>query len=152
MSHLQSNLSGSTGKIHIPDYELEELLNQVEESPFVYNAPDLPPGIASEFLEHVYEFEKAWQQAKTVPVHALLGNPFYLQEGELDDELVEEELQSLIMLMQSKQMTIDVPARKEPRDVYRFLTEFLFAQEIEDLKMEGLRIHFIYNENGEIED
>ena len=125
------------------------LENQVEESPFIYCTPDLPPGIASEFLEHVYEFEKAWSEAKTTTVHEILGKPFFLQEEELDDEVLEEELERIINLMQSRQMTIDVPEGKSPRQVYRFITEFLFGQEIEDLKMEGLSTHFIYNDEGE---
>jgi hypothetical protein len=118
-----------------------------EEPPFIYGGSDLPPGIASEFPEHVYQFEQAWQEAKTISVSGLLGNPFFLLENELDDAVLENELVRLITLLQQNNMGLDIPVDKEPRDVYRFITEFLFEQEIDDLQLNGLSRLFIYNDD-----
>ena len=151
MSHHHSKPNDSATKI-VPEFDQPGQDNLVEEQPFIYCSPELPPGIASEFLEHVYRFEKAWQEAKTVNIYELLGKPFYLKEEELDDEVLEQELQRILGLMQSKQMTVEAPSGKTPREVYLFITEFLFGQEIEDVQLEGLSKHFIFNDDEDEED
>lgn len=131
----------------------EEILNPVlvEESPFIYDDPGLPPGIASEIPEHVYRFEKAWQDSKTVSIYELLNKPFFLSEKDLDNETLTVELKRITDLMEQNKISLEIPAGTEPKDVYRFITEFLFKQEIDDLKLEGLSRHFIYKDNYALE-
>src|SRR5688572_1047060 len=107
MSHLQLNSPDDPEKINVPPYDPTDDRGLVEETPFIYTSPDLPPEIASQFLENVYEFEKAWSEAKPSTVHEILGQPLFRLEEELDDAVLEEELQRITALMQSKQMVID---------------------------------------------
>ena len=152
MSHLQMNPSEDPAKKNVPEYDPNEVGNFAEETPFLYISPDLPPEIASQFLEEVYEFEKAWSEAKTTTVYELIGQPFFHHEEELEDAVLKEELQRMINLLQNKQMVIDIPDGVTQRKVYRYITEFLLGYEIEDLRIEGLTTHFIYNENEEMTD
>ena len=122
-------------------------LDLVEEPPFVYDDPGLPPGIASEIPEHVYCFEKAWQDSKMICIYELLKKPHFLPLKDLDEKTVHVELKRLMELMEENQISLEIPVGKPPGDVYRFITEFLFIQEIDDLKLEGLSRYFIYNED-----
>lgn len=142
MANQPNDSSATINNYHeneIPDPEL------VEESPFVYDDPELPSGIASEIPEHVYRFEKAWQDSKRISIYELLKKPFFLPEKELDDDPLKVELERIRNLMEENQVSLEIPSCKDPREIYRFITEFLFDQEIDDLKLDGLSRHFIYN-------
>jgi hypothetical protein len=121
--------------------------DRVEEPPFVYLGFKYPVDIASDLPGHVYSFEQAWKQARPVKVFELLGKPSFLREKEIDDNAVGKELDTIINIMRQNNISLAIPADKSPRDVYRFVTEVLFEQEVDDLKMGGLGRNFIYRDD-----
>jgi hypothetical protein len=121
--------------------------DRVEEPPFVYLGFKHPADIASDVPCDVYHFEQAWKTARPVKVFELIGKPLFLHEKEIDDNAIGRELDTIISIMRQNNISIAIPADKSPRDVYRFVTEVLFEQEVDDLKMGGLGRNFIYRDD-----
>ena len=125
--------------------EILKMKIQAEYGALVYAEPGLPPEVEAEFLSHVYAYEQAWQHVKMMPVYDLLHQPSYKPERTLSDRALIAELDRLMHLLKSHQISIDIPGGTTPREVYRYVTEFLFRQEVDDLKIEGLERHFFYS-------
>jgi hypothetical protein len=121
--------------------------DRVEDPPFVYLGFKHPADIASDLPAHVYSFEQAWKEAKPVKVFELLGKPFFLREKQIDDKAIGNELDVIINVMRQNNISIAIPAGKNARDIYRFVTEVLFEQEVDDLKMGCLGRNFIYRDD-----
>jgi hypothetical protein len=56
------------------------------------------------------------------------------------------ELDDLLELLSKKGIEIDTIYEVEDRELYRFITQELFFHEIEDIQLEGMSWHFIYEE------
>ena len=121
--------------------------DRVEEPPYVYMGSKHPAEIATVLPGDVYNFEQAWKNAKPVRIYDLVGNPVYPHEKDIDDSSIETELALIINLMQKNNISITIPADKSARDGYRFITEFVFEQEVHDLKLGGLGRNFFYGDN-----
>ena len=116
------------------------------ENTSLYLEESLPDEEAASFLSQVLEFEQAWKHVSMKKLYDILGRPPFFPETDLNHRQVSVELERIIHLFQEHQMSIEMPAGKDPRLLYRFITEYLFDQEIEDLQMEGMTRHFIFND------
>jgi hypothetical protein len=137
--------SANRQQISYPDHSFYD--DRVEEPPFVYLGARHPPDIASDLPGHVFNFEKAWKEAGPVSVYELLGKPVFRGERELTDTDIEKELPLILGTLHQNGIIIEIPPGGKSRDVYRYITEFLFNQEVDDLKLGGLGRHFFYRED-----
>ena len=110
------------------------------------NMYDLPPEIESEFLKNVQQFEGLFEKAKMITIYECIGKPTYKSVDELKNEEIEAELKSLVELMHSKNIILDVLSEYEHSVIYRFITEELFLEQIRDMQFPGYIHNFIYEE------
>jgi hypothetical protein len=118
-----------------------------EEPPFVYLGCNYPPELATDLPGHIYSFEQAWKEAKPVRVYELLGSPEFRNEKEIDDASLKNVLAGVIGLMEQNNIHVDTTADQDDREIYRYITDIVFEQEVDDLKLGGLGRHFFYRQD-----
>jgi hypothetical protein len=106
----------------------------------------LPPEVESQWLDHIWNFEEMSKNAGKITVYERIGKPEYKLSEELSPDELEAELDRILDLMAQNDVILDIICDYEPRVIYRFVTEELFPYEMDDLRMEGMRTHFIYEE------
>lgn len=127
--------------------EILRLKMQAESGAFFGgDATNLPPEIENEFLHNVQAFEDAWKNVSYVTVYEFIGRPPFRKEAELTDGEVVGELEKLQATMNEKNVFLDTMADYEPRLIYKFITEELFAHETDDLRLPGWTKNFTYEE------
>jgi hypothetical protein len=107
---------------------------------------DLPPDIENEWLNYIENFEEQFEDAKQITVYNRLGEPAFKAENELSDIQLANELERLYKIMAEKYISLDVLSEVDDRDIYRFITEELFQQEIDDMDLPGTWNCFIYED------
>ncbi|MEA3447573.1 MAG: hypothetical protein U9Q98_03865 [Bacteroidota bacterium] len=107
---------------------------------------DLPPDIESEWLSNIEKFEEQFENAKQITVHKRLGEPTFKAESELSDIQLANEIERLYKIMDKEYISLDVLSEVDDREIYRFITEELFQQEIDDMDLPGTWSCFIYEE------
>lgn len=107
---------------------------------------DMPPELEHQFLQHVYDFEKAWQKQEAVTVGALLDNPDFTAYDELGEGGEQQAWQEVQDLYAAKNISVDF-TNEYPLEVkYRFATEELPLHETMFVNMPGMMLGFIYEE------
>ncbi len=107
----------------------------------------LPPEIENQFLRNIIAFEDANQDRETATVYEKLGKPSYRSADELNAPEISNELTRFITLLEENNMNLDFCNGPYPdEEVYRFITEELFAHEIGMVGVEGMTLNFIYEE------
>lgn len=107
---------------------------------------DLPPEIENQFLKSMMAFEDAHAKAEFTTVYESIGRPDYRSGDELSDSEISGELERIIAILEEHNMALDIcDGPYTDRLIYTFITEELFAKEIE-MGMEGMGRHFIYEE------
>jgi hypothetical protein len=109
---------------------------------------DLPAEIEHEFLKHVIAFEKQMEEHKTIRVAEKLGNPVHFRPvEEIPEAELEKAWEELGKHMSKHGVSLDVYSPNiSVRELYRFTTEELFKQEMDDFSMPGMMYCFIYDE------
>lgn len=108
----------------------------------------LPPAVENEFLKHVIAFEKQLEEHKLVKVFEKLGSPrHFLPVDELRSDQLDQAWKELDWFMKKKGISLDVFSPNiPPKELYRFVTEELFLEDIEDFNLPGMTYCFIYDE------
>lgn len=107
---------------------------------------DLPDELENEWLNYIYDFEKLHKDAKEISVYERLGNPECKKISVMSDEEVNLELKHLINLMEQNHLILNFLCDYSDRVKYEFITEELFEEKISDIRIEGMRTNFIYEE------
>ena len=126
--------------------EILKLKIQAEHGAVFMHHQEVAPEIEADFLKHIQAFEEAWKDVKMIKVYDIVGRPAFSSEEDLDDKSLEEALLLLHELLNSHHIQLDIIGEYEPRVIYRFITEELFEQETDDLQLEGMTRHFVYEE------
>jgi hypothetical protein len=109
---------------------------------------ELSPELENEFLNNIIEFEKQFQQRRTITVFDKIGRPQHFKPvNEISDDAINDEWDNLLAYMQ--QYGIDLSAcspKVTTRELYRFTTEELFKHETDDINISGMVSGFIYDE------
>lgn len=107
---------------------------------------ELPPEIESFFLDNIMAYENGIKIAKRVTVYELMNSPSYKKISELRGEEVDAELKSISALLFKHQIVLDTICEVPKQELYRFITEELFFEEINDVRIPDLITHFTYEE------
>lgn len=109
-------------------------------------SPDLPPELESLFLNNIMAFEDAYSSSNRIPLYDFLEKPSYRKVEDLPDEELTEELNRLTGLLNRHQIALDTICDVAERELYRFITEELFLEEIDDMRIPEMNTRFIYEE------
>lgn len=107
---------------------------------------NLPPEIESMFLNNIMAFENAHKSAKTTQLYDFLGRPSYRKVEELTDAEITEEFERITSLMNEHQIYVCTLCNESDNELYRFITEELFFEEMDDVQIPGMNTNFTYEE------
>lgn len=112
------------------------------------NDEGLPPEIENDFLNHVIEFEKQWENSVYIKVFDKIGRPsHFIPADQIPDEKIEEAWAELSAHLHQHSITLDVCSPNvSAREMYRFTIEELFEHEMQDINIPGMISGFIYDE------
>jgi hypothetical protein len=113
---------------------------------FSSTGPDLPPEIEAEWLDNIEEFERQFEQAGQTTVGKYVGDPVLRRCDEIAPGEVECELDRLIEILASNNIEVHFNGSVPTPERYRFITEELLKEEMDDIRVEGMMQHFIYEE------
>ena len=106
----------------------------------------LPPDIESQWLNYIEEFERQFEHAGRVTLQKFLGNPTFIPLAEIPPDRLESELGNVMEFLSLHDIGVDCLAEVSNEELYRFITSELIHQEIDDIRIEGMRHCFIYEE------
>jgi hypothetical protein len=75
-----------------------------------------------------------------------LNEPVFPSESELNEHAIQIALDSLLKLLNKKQIKLEFLGEYNPRIKYKFITEELFEEKIPDNIAKDMTCHFIYEE------
>src|SRR5688572_12559259 len=109
---------------------------------------ELPPELENQFLKNMIEFEKRWEEHKTIRVFDKIGKPSHFRKVmEIPDNEINQAWDELIYYLQQYNISLDVCSPNiSKRELYRFATEELFELETDDINMPGWITGFIDDE------
>lgn len=117
------------------DYEEDTFVEEVDEDEE-----------EEEFKHFVEEHDKEYKDAKVVKVFDKIGKPKFKKTNELDSEKLKDEYKKLICLLDDKNIIIHFQNDYPVSEKYRFITEEVFNQDMEDLKKGNNHVKFIYED------
>lgn len=105
-----------------------------------------PPLIENIFLKKMLDYETSLANAEEIRIYDLIGQPEFIPEAKLDDLSLEIALNKLTATINQKQIALDFLGTYDNRTKYKFITEELFGEEVINVQLPGMIMHFIYEE------
>lgn len=112
---------------------------------FEHTESKLSPEEESAWLDHIDEFERQFEQAKTITVRERIGNPPIQPLMDLPLYAVSEVVSSLLELLAVHGIAVDFLGEVDDLEAYRYLTEELLDYEMDDIRIEGMVTHFTHS-------
>jgi len=107
---------------------------------------DLDPDIESKWLDSIEAYERQYKDSRRVSVREFVGSPQFKPLGEVPSEELDSELKNILELLELNNIVVDCIAEVSAEDLYLFVTTELMDHEIDDIRIEGMKCHFIYEE------
>ena len=107
---------------------------------------NLPSDIEGEWLRSIESFEEQFQKGDVTTVWNFIGKPVFKKINELKVDEISIELERIYDILNKNNVTLDTLCEVENEELYRFITEELFEQEIDDIHVEGMMSVFIYED------
>jgi len=100
----------------------------------------------SQWLDYIQKFEDSYKKCKQIALYDLIGRPEYQNVNEITDREINNELRKIVELLGNNSICLDTICEVQDRELYRFITEELFLYETDDMKVDGMVQHYIYEE------
>ncbi len=113
---------------------------------FGETSEDVPAQLEQEFLQHVYDFEKAWENQEATTVAKLIDHPAFTPYEKLSEDERDAAWQSVLEKYNRKGISVDFTNEYPLEIKYRFATEELPQHETMFVNMPGMMLGFIYEE------
>lgn len=107
---------------------------------------DIPPQVENAFLKQIINFHKQHGNTEATTLYKFIGEPEYNHVHDMSERQTKVALRKILKVMKKNGIELDVLAPTPDREIYRFITEELFKQEVEGLRMKGWTTRFIYEE------
>lgn len=109
-------------------------------------AEDVSPEMEQQFLQQVYDFEKAWQNQQVMTVADLIGQPQFIPLTEIAEDALQQAWETAMGIYTEKNISVDFIHDYPLTEKYRFITEELPLHETMFVNMPGMMLGFIYEE------
>jgi hypothetical protein len=101
----------------------------------------------SEWLDYIAEFERQFENATEISVRERIGNPLIRPLSDIsDDDELENELDQLLELLYANNIVVDFINDVDDREAYRFITEELLDEMMDDIRIPDMYSHFTYED------
>jgi hypothetical protein len=136
------------------DENIQRALNQVKRhrleerfgGRFGGGGSSLPPDVERDWLDSVEEFEEKFENAEIVTARVFLGNPDFRLLGEISPHELPHELDRLLRTLDDNSIHVEFPEHISREEKYRLITEELFNEEMENIRIEGMMHVFVFGE------
>jgi hypothetical protein len=98
------------------------------------------------FLEEIKRFENEHKKSKIVNVFKLIGKPKFRKIADTDNDSLKSTYEKFISLLDEKNIIVHFKNDYPLKEKYRFITEEIFGQDVEDVSNTNLHINFIYED------
>lgn len=105
----------------------------------------VPPEIEGLILDHIEEFERQVRTAGMTPLRRFAGIGTTRPLADLPSDAVEDELEALLDRLAAHGVFVDFPDHVDAAAAYRFLVEELLDEEVPEIRIPELRLHFAYD-------
>jgi hypothetical protein len=112
---------------------------------FEYTDSRLPPDVENEWLDQVLEFERQFEQARSITVRERIGDPPLQPLNDLPLYAVGEAVTTLLDLLADHGIAVDFLGDVDDIEAYRYLTEELLDEEMDDIRIDGMVLHFTHS-------
>lgn len=109
-----------------------------------HHSPDMPPEVESQWLDYILEFERQFENAPRITVRARIGDPTLPPVDTLNEDELVAGVDALIDLLAAHYIAIDFQGDVDYETVYRYLTEELLDEEIDDIRIPEMWLNFTY--------
>src|SRR5208337_2684214 len=106
----------------------------------------LPPEVEHIFLKQISKFHQLHEKAEMVKIYDFIGAPLYDHVHDLSDKEIKKELKKLLALLRKKGIVVETLGGAGDKEMYRFVTEEIFRQQIQNIRMPNWTIHMLYEE------
>src|SRR5688500_12213421 len=113
---------------------------------FENNSEQDPPETYNTWEEYIDDFDRQLDEATQVTVRKRIGNPNLRSADDIPNAQLEEELDRLLELLYANNIVIDFIHDIGDREAYRFITEELLDETMDDIRIPDMYSHFIYEE------
>lgn len=107
---------------------------------------ELPPELENQWLNSIEAFEEQFDNAIRTTVWEYMDKPDYKTANELKPHEISKELERLIELLEKSNISLSTLCEVEDAELYRFITEELFQEEMDDIRIPGMMSCFTYEE------
>lgn len=107
---------------------------------------NLPPQVESDWLQSIERFEEEFSVAQRTTVYDYMGKPSFKRLDEIEAGEVSAELERMYDMLDNNNISLDTLCEVADEDLYRFITEELFLHEMDDMRIPGMMLCFIYEE------
>lgn len=107
---------------------------------------NMPPEIEGMFLDNIFNFHNAYKNAKQISIFERIGSPEFEIAECITDAQITVELDKLITILSKNGIGFETLFDYNERVIYEFITTELFDIEVDDIRMENMMMHFVYEE------
>lgn len=120
----------------------QEQLREQYGMQFQYMSDELSPESKIEWQDYLLEFERQFENAQTITVRERIGNPALPPLAEIPAAALEETINNLLDLLAEHSIVIDFLGEWDDQMAYRFITEELLDEQMDDIHIDGMFTHF----------
>ena len=131
---LSELMDGSSLMVEDEDFEEDEVLGEIDEE-----------DEEKEVLKHLKDYGKT-KEIKIVSVFEKIGSPKCPDVNDIKPDEAKEEYDKLIAMLDEHNIIVHFKNDYSAKEKYRFVTEEVFKQDIEDFKKSKVHINFIYED------
>jgi len=110
------------------------------------NISELSPQLERAWLKSIQRFEKAYAENKTILCYDLIGKPDFAFADTLNEKALKTELKRLLDLLEENNIVVDCISEIPDLEVYKFITEKLFQEQILHIPGSNMICHFTFSE------
>lgn len=100
----------------------------------------------SEWLDYIIEFERQFENAAEISVRERIGNPAIRPLWDIAEDELESMLDHLLELLYANNIVVDFLNEVDDREAYRFISEELLTEKMDDIRIPDMYSHFIYED------
>jgi hypothetical protein len=145
MSELNDDIKKQIQKIFSNQKKIE-ISEKYHAEFFSEKSKGISPEIEAEWLEYIEEFEKQFEKATDRPLREFIGSPIIKNIDNMTIKEIENEYYRLVNLLNEYDIRLDFPIELNITTKYRFITEELINELIQDIHINGMQLHFDYEE------
>jgi len=145
MSELNDDIVKRIRRIFLEDKK-KEISGKYTAQFFYEGNNELPLDIEEAWVNNIEEFEIQFQNSKSISLWEYIGCPnvhIFDEQRPID---IDGECKQIIQLLVDNNIEVEFPDHIDILAKYRFITEELIKEEIEDIRIPGFQLHFDYEQ------